>query len=260
MGASAVLVFAVPHGKLSQPWALLGGHLLSAIVGVTCAKYISNTTLAASIAVGGAIGVMHYCRCLHPPGGASALAAVIGGSAEHDLGYQYVLTPVLLNVFVIFIVAILFNAVFPWRKYPAGLTNLFIPTAMNKETNLSEQTDIHAEDIHYAIGKLDLLLDVTEEDLARIYQLARQHANENHVPVDAIKLGNYYSNGAYGDDWSVRRVIDEAQQGDTDKIIYRTIAGKQRRQTGVCTRDEFARWARYEVYLNENSWQRIENR
>ena len=259
MGASAVLVFAVPHGRLSQPWALVGGHVLSAIVGVICARYINNTLLAASIAVGGAIGVMHYCRCLHPPGGASALAAVIGGSAVHELGFQYVLTPVLLNVVVILSVAILFNALLPWRQYPAGLVNFLQTGAQSKDVNLSHQSDIQAGDIHYALGKLDLLVDVTEDDLARIYQLARQHASENHVPADAIKLGRYYSNGAYGDEWSVRRIIDEAQQGDADKVIFRTVAGKHRRQTDVCSREEFARWARYEVYLNENSWQRIVN-
>ena len=55
----------------------------------------------------------------------------------------------------------------------------------------------------------------------------------------------------------MRRVIDEATQGNSDKIIFRTVAGKDRRQTGVCSREEFARWARYEVYLNENSWLRV---
>lgn len=258
MGASAVLVFAVPHGRLSQPWALVGGHVLSAIVGVLCARYIDNTLFAASLAVGGAIGLMHYCRCLHPPGGASALAAVIGGRAVQDLGFQYVLTPVLLNALIILAVAVLFNAFLPWRQYPAGLANLLPGKAKTSENDLPSQSDIQPTDIQYALTQLDLLVDVTEDDLARIYQLARRHASENHVPSEAIKLGHYYSNGAYGDEWSVRRIIDESQLGDADKVIYRSVAGKQRRQTGVCSRDEFASWARYEVYRNENSWQRID--
>ena len=257
MGASAVLVFAVPHGKLSQPWALIGGHVLSAYIGVTCARYIDSTTLAAAIAVGAAIGVMHYARCLHPPGGASALAAVVSGSAVHEMGYQFVLTPVLLNALVILLVAVLFNALLPWRLYPAGLANLRSLEKASGTTTLSSQSDLQSSDIQFALTKMDLLLDVTEDDLARIYQLARQHASENHVPVDEIKLGHYYSNGDYGESWSVRRVIDESQQGNDDKIIFRTVAGKDRRQTGVSSREEFARWARYEVYLNENSWQRV---
>lgn len=257
MGASAVLVFGVPHGKLSQPWSLIGGHVLSAFIGVTCARYIDNTSLAAAIAVGAAIGVMHYTRCIHPPGGASALAAVVSGSAVHDLGYQFVLTPVLLNTLVIFAVAVIFNALWPWRLYPAGLMGLREQAKLGDTTNLSSKPDIQSNDIHFALAKMDLLVDVTDDDLARIYQLARQHASENHVPVDAITLGHYYCNGEYGEAWSVRRVIDESIQGKDDKIIFRTVAGKDRRQTAVSSREEFARWARYEVYLNENSWQRV---
>src|SRR5687767_195837 len=75
-GASAVLLFAVPHGQLSQPWPVLAGHAFSAFIGVTCARYIHNPALAAACAVGLSIGVMHELRCIHPPGGATALTAV----------------------------------------------------------------------------------------------------------------------------------------------------------------------------------------
>ena len=105
MGASAVLLFAVPHGALSQPWPVLGGHLV----------------FAAALAVALAIGAMHYLNCIHPPGGATALSAVIGGDAIHQLGFQYVLTPVLLNVIIVLVVAILFNYPFHWRRYPLVL-------------------------------------------------------------------------------------------------------------------------------------------
>jgi CBS domain-containing membrane protein len=118
MGSSAVLLFAVPHGPLSQPWSVLGGHLVSAIVGVTCAKWIPEPMLAAAVAVALAIGAMHYLRCIHPPGGATALGAVVGGDVIHELGYQFVVTPVMLNATTILLVALLFNAPFAWRRYP----------------------------------------------------------------------------------------------------------------------------------------------
>ena len=76
---------------------------------------------AAALAVALAIGAMHYLNCIHPPGGATALSAVIGGDAIHQLGFQYVLTPVLLNVIIVLIVAILFNYPFHWRRYPLAL-------------------------------------------------------------------------------------------------------------------------------------------
>ena len=102
MGASAVLLFAVPHGKLSQPWSLIGGHVISAAVGVICYQLFGDTYLSAGLAVGLAIGAMHIFKCIHPPGGATALAAIIGGPAIHSLGYTYILSPILLNTLIIF--------------------------------------------------------------------------------------------------------------------------------------------------------------
>jgi CBS-domain-containing membrane protein len=121
MGASAVLLFAVPHGPLSQPWPVLGGHLVSALVGVACTKVIAQPMLAAPVAVGLAIGSMHYLRCIHPPGGATALSAVVGGEPVQHLGFQFVLTPVLWNAVVILAIALLFNYPFTWRRYPLAL-------------------------------------------------------------------------------------------------------------------------------------------
>ena len=71
MGASAVLLFALPHGPLSQPWPLLGGHTLSALIGVSCAKFLPDQMLAAACAVALSIAMMQFLRCLHPPGGVS---------------------------------------------------------------------------------------------------------------------------------------------------------------------------------------------
>ena len=56
----------------------------------------------------------------------------------------------------------------------------------------------------------------------------------------------------------MRQVLDESTQPGRDQVIYRVVAGKDRRSTGVCTREEFANWAKYEVFRNENSWQRTE--
>lgn len=121
MGASAVLLFAVPHGPLSQPWPVLGGHIISALIGVCCARFIPDPILAAALAVAVAIGAMHYLNCIHPPGGATALSAVIGGDAVHQLGFQYIFTPVLLNVVTVLLIAVLFNYPFHWRRYPLAL-------------------------------------------------------------------------------------------------------------------------------------------
>lgn len=259
MGASAVLLFAVPHGKLSQPWSVMGGHLISAVIGVTVGKLVANPILAASLAVGLAIGAMHYARCIHPPGGASALAAIISGSKVHALGYMYVVTPVMLNATIILLVAIAVNMPFAWRRYPAGLRVLLSKFKRQEARELREEPGIQLADIRYAIEKMDMVVDVTDDDLEEIFRLARGHASEEHLASIQIHLGKSYSNGDYGDDWSVRQIVDESTQPGRDQVIYRVVAGKDRRSTGVCTREEFAGWAKYEVFRNENSWQRVES-
>jgi CBS domain-containing membrane protein len=118
MGAAAVLLFAAPESEMSQPWPLFIGHIVSALVGVTCAKYIPELSLASGLAVGGAILCMHLTRSLHPPGGAAALVAVIGGQSIQSLGYLYVLVPVLLNVLIIYIITLVVNNLVAGKPYP----------------------------------------------------------------------------------------------------------------------------------------------
>jgi CBS-domain-containing membrane protein len=168
MGASAVLLFAAPHSPLAQPWNVFGGHLISAAVGVMCAQFIPMVGIAAAASVGLAIAAMYYARCIHPPGGATALAAVIGGVHIHALGFAYIVTPVLVNTVTILIVAVLFNYLFKWRRYPSYLTS--------KDRKPSVPTEVYGSiehaDLVYALSQIDSFIDVTEEDLLRIYQLA----------------------------------------------------------------------------------------
>ena len=168
MGASAVLLFAVPHSALAQPWNVVGGHVASAIVGVSCAKIIPDLLLAAALSVACAIAAMHYLRCIHPPGGATALTAVIGGPAVHTLGYGFVLQPVLLNALVILGIAIVFNALFDYYRYPA------LPDHSHKHPAAGDDhyPPIAHADLVYALSQIDTLVTVSEDDLLRIYELA----------------------------------------------------------------------------------------
>ena len=168
MGASAVLLFAVPHSALAQPWNVLGGHLISALIGVSCARFIPDMLLAAALSVGCAIAAMHYLRCIHPPGGATALSAVIGGPMVHAMGYGYVLQPVLINAIVILGIAIVFNALFDYYRYPARHTNASTQTITHDE----HYPPIAHADLVYALSQIDTLVTVSEEDLLNIYALA----------------------------------------------------------------------------------------
>lgn len=174
MGASAVLLFAAPHAPFSQPWNVMAGHILSAVIGVACWRWIPDLTVAASVGVGLAIGAMYFARCIHPPGGATALAAVIGSDQLHELGFGYVFQPILLNVAAILLIAILFNGLFKWRRYPARL--YFKTKATSSE--VGKYTPINHEDFVYALSQIDTIVDVTEDDLLKIYQLATKRHQE----------------------------------------------------------------------------------
>jgi CBS-domain-containing membrane protein len=177
MGASAVLLFAAPHGALSQPWPLIGGHLVSAAVGVTVTGLIGDPGLEAAVAVALSIGLMYGLRCLHPPGGATALFAVLGGESIHALGYGYLVAPVLLNALTLLVVAILFNYPFAWRRYPQAWMH------ESAEVVCAVAPDAHPEKcmiphsaLVYALSQIDTFVDVSEEDLQRIYALAMHPA------------------------------------------------------------------------------------
>ena len=247
MGASAVLVFGVPHGKLSQPWALFGGHIVSAIVGVTCYQFVPNIFLAAGLAVGLAIGAMHVLNCIHPPGGATALAAVIGGSAINALGFEYILVPVLLNTVIIFITAFVFNSFFPWRRYPTSMMR-FTDTPNIEEQKPSRY--IEKEHIERALSDIDLVVDLNVDDLQQLFALTLEHAETPSFSARQIIMGHYYTNSQHGAEWSVRQIIDEAKSDDPkkDMVIYRVAEGHGLQSTDSCTRTEFAAWANRELY------------
>lgn len=193
MGASAVLLFAAPHGALSQPWPVLGGHLVSALVGVTCAQWLGHAPmLAASLAVALSIAAMYGLRCLHPPGGATALYAVLGGESVHALGYGYVVSPVLLNVVVLLAVAVAFNFPFHWRRYPQCWHRAM--TERNASANpvgaAEEKAMIAHSDLVYALSQIDTFVDISEEDLQRIYTLALGHSRSASAEQTVPKLAS----------------------------------------------------------------------
>ena len=118
-GASAVLIYGAVRSPLAQPRNLIGGHVFSAIVGVASFQLLgSHPWLAAASAVSTAIALMHLTKTLHPPGGATALIAVIGGDAVHELGFLYALIPAALGAGVMLIVALIVNNIPKNRRYP----------------------------------------------------------------------------------------------------------------------------------------------
>lgn len=118
-GASSVLIYGVIQSPLAQPRNLIGGHLLSAIIGVTISKFLPDLFwLSAPLAVSLSIVVMQITKTLHPPGGATALIAVIGSDQIKDMGYSYVVSPVLTGSLILLLTALVFNNITADRNYP----------------------------------------------------------------------------------------------------------------------------------------------
>jgi CBS domain-containing membrane protein len=157
MGASAVLLFGVPASPLAQPWSIIGGNLISAIVGVTCARLVHDPVDAAALGVGLAICAMFALRCVHPPSGAVALTAVLGGPPIHALGYGFVLAPVALQSVVLLGSAIAFHAL-TRHRYPHG-------HALPKPLETPDNASFLRADLEAVLARRSELLDVDLDDL-----------------------------------------------------------------------------------------------
>jgi CBS domain-containing membrane protein len=166
LGASAVLVFAVPSSPLAQPWSVVGGNTLSALAGVIAFQSIPNPTIAAGVAVGGAILVMSLCRCLHPPGGAAALTAVIGTQDIHAAGLAFAFAPVAINSIALVSLGMFFHR-FSGHSYP----HVAPPAGPSLQAS-----GLHLEDIDQALAELPDSFDISREDLDVLLSRAEIHA------------------------------------------------------------------------------------
>lgn len=171
MGASAVLLFAVPSSPLAQPWSLIGGNTIAAIVGVGCWHATQDVVMASCLAAGIAIGLMLVLRCLHPPSGAVALTAVLGGPAIHDMGLRFVLDPVLLNSVCLLLTAICYNRL-TGRDYPHLAPPLPAGQRRHRHTPPEERLGFSPEDIDAVLRDYNQILDVSREDLQALFMQA----------------------------------------------------------------------------------------
>jgi CBS domain-containing membrane protein len=165
LGASAILLFGVPASPMAQPWSIVGGNLLAAVIGVTAAHWIASPLIAAAVAVAGAFAAMSLCRCVHPPSGAVALTAVLGGPPILSSGYGFVLVPVALNSVLLAAAALLYNNA-TRRTYPHvahALAHPHAPLGSARITNddldeiltdYGEAIDISREDLHILFDEL----------------------------------------------------------------------------------------------------------
>ncbi|HWT54065.1 MAG TPA: HPP family protein [Rhodocyclaceae bacterium] len=248
MGASAVLLFAVPASPLAQPWSIIGGNLCAALIGITCTKifYTGAPVIAAGLAVSLAIGAMFVFRCIHPPSGAVALTMVMGGPAVHAAGYSFVLVPVMLNSFILAALALIYNNAVG-RRYPHS-PQLVPPSPAPKaaEAPLRTSLGFSADELDAVLKNYNQVLDVSREDLENIFIQVEALAYRRRfgemtcgdimrTDVMAVEFGTY---------------LDEAWRLlHTHKLKALPVLDRGRRVIGIVTPIDFMEHAGVETYL-----------
>lgn len=170
IGASAVLVFAVPASPLARPWSVIGGNVISAFVGSGVAWLVPDVAVAAALAVALAIGAMSLARCLHPPGGAVALTAVLGGPAVGAWGALFPLVPVGVDSVALVGLAMAFHAL-AGRTYPHRL-----PPGHSGASGRAPTPKLSTSDIDEALVQMGESFDIAREDLDRLLEYAEANA------------------------------------------------------------------------------------
>ncbi|RYF37957.1 MAG: HPP family protein, partial [Comamonadaceae bacterium] len=179
IGASAVLVFAVPASPLAQPWPVIGGNTLSALVGTACVLAIPDPAVAGAVAVGLAIAVMFQLRCLHPPGGASALLVAL----THTADAQFSMFPVLANSVLLVLAGVAYNSL-TGRAYPHRAP---APAAGPVPAGSRFST----ADLDAALARYNQVLDISRGDLEMLLHDAE--ANSYRRNLGALRCGDVMS-------------------------------------------------------------------
>jgi len=174
MGASAVLLFGVPASPLAQPWSILGGNIVSALVGVTCARLIADPAAAAAIAVGVSLCAMFTLRCVHPPSGAVALTAVLGGPSIHALGYGFVVAPIAAQSVLLLACALAYHAL-TGHRYPHAAARPE-PARAGGESAEPARYGFSRADLEAVLSERDEMLDIDPDDLESVLRETQARA------------------------------------------------------------------------------------
>ncbi|MES2490579.1 MAG: HPP family protein [Pseudomonadota bacterium] len=234
LGASAVLVFALPASPLAQPWSVIGGNTVSALVGIACAIYIPDPAWAGAIAVGLAIAAMFSLRCLHPPGGAIALFVVLA----HATSFHFAIFPVLLNSLLMVFAGVIYNSL-TGRRYPHGQQ----ATAPLSST----AARFSAADLDVALTRYNQVLDVSRDDLEELLHHAELAAYQRNL--GALRCADIMSTSPLSVQFGTH--LDEAWALMREhRIKALPVIDISRRIVGIVTVADFMRQADLDARTN----------
>lgn len=187
VGASTVILYALPHSPVAAPWAVLGSYLVGTACGLAALLAIPYPPLAAALSVAACVWGMGRLNCIHPPGGAVPLMMVLAAPrTAADLGA--LAGAALANVLVMLAFALLINNLVLRRRYPWHAPQLAPNPHHTKDAPPSERVGLTHEDLEYAFKRLDAFVDVQEGELVTLYNLAVEHAFERHAGLTCSDL------------------------------------------------------------------------
>jgi len=181
VGASMVILYALPHSPMAQPWPLLGSYLVATLAGLASAALIPVPQVAAAVAVAASIWLMARLNCIHPPGGALALFLVLEGGAASPAQVGQTLGLVLLNVAAMLLAALLVNNLLLKRRYPFNRAAAAASLHQTRDAAPLARVGLSHEDLDSAVRALDTFVDIQENELVQLYNLAVDHAFERHL-------------------------------------------------------------------------------
>ncbi len=240
LGATSVILFVLPHSPLAQPWSVIGGLLLPALTGFACGSWMPAGYPAIAAAVTGSVWLMAWLRCLHPPGG--AMAIVMAGAAAQGLDMTTSLGAAACNVAAMLIAATAVNNLIPGRRYPLCSPAVSTPTPPRRSPDGIQHPDLAA-----ALAEIDAYLDVSEDDLAQVFQRAARHAFHRHV---LLTCGDVMEPATLSVDFATG-LNDAWRLMNRHNVALLPVVDRNRRVIGLLRLEDFLR------HVEPDSGQRI---
>jgi CBS domain-containing membrane protein len=238
MGASAVLLFALPASPLAQPWSAVGGNVISGLVGAACVRWGGDSLplpLLGALASGLAIAAMFATRCLHPPGGAMALTAVIGGPVVHAGGFGFMLTTVLLNSLLLVGMAILYNNL-TGRRYPHTQHATHPNPHATADTVPTVRLGFRPEDLDAVLKQYNQVLDISRDDLESLFMQTEQRAYQRRFGI--ISCADIMSRDIVSAEFGTS-LTEAWQQLRSHRLTALPVLNRARRVIGIVTQTDF---------------------
>jgi CBS domain-containing membrane protein len=238
IGASSVLLFALPASPLAQPWSAIGGNVVSGLTGVICMRCFGDVLplpLLCALAASTAIAAMFALRCLHPPGGAVALTAVIGGPAIHAAGFAFPLVTVLADTTLLAVMAILYNNL-TGRRYPHAQQGAHPHPHATRDAVPTVRLGFKPEDLDAVLQQYNQVLDISRDDLESLFMQTEQRAYQRRFGIIACAdiMSRDIVNAEFGtpleEAWQLMRL---------HRVAALPVLNRARRVIGIVTQTDF---------------------